>query len=243
MRIEVAFTVEEAVRADLQGATALVVDVVRATTTLIAALHAGAAAICPAASNEDAIKLLQSLGRDDTLLAGERRGLRIEGYHLGNSPSEFTRERVAGKRIIMNTTNGTRALLAAESAERVLAAAFVNLSATARVASGASRVVVVCAGRSDRFALDDAVCAGGLVGRLREFAGGAVELADGARAALELALTHTPNSDFLATTESGRELAGVGLAGDLALCAMTDVTELVPEMRDRVLRSGPRRGA
>lgn len=243
MRVEVAFTVDEAARADLQGATALVVDVVRATTTLITALDAGASAICPVASSEEAIKLLQSLGREDTLLAGERRGLPIEGYHLGNSPSEFTPERVAGKRIIMNTTNGTRALLAAESAERVFAAGFVNLSAAARVASGAPRVVVVCAGRRDRFALDDAVCAGGLVGRLRELSGGTVQLGDGARAALELALSHTPGADFLASTGAGRELAEVGLAGDLAACARTDGTELVPEMRDRVLRSGRGRGA
>jgi 2-phosphosulfolactate phosphatase len=239
MRIEVAFTVDEAARADLSGATAVVVDVIRATTTLTAALEAGAAAIFPVASSEEAIKLLQSLGREDTLLAGERKGLPIEGYHLGNSPSEFTRDRVEGKRIIMNTTNGTRALLAAEAADRVLAAAFTNLAAASRRAATSRRVVVVCAGRDGRFALEDAVCAGGVVGHLREFVGGEVTLEDGARAALELALSHTPDRGFLAGTAAGRALADVGLAGDVLLCARTDVTDLVPEMRDRVMRRGP----
>lgn len=242
MRIEVAFTVDEAARVDVQGATAVVVDVIRATTSIVAALEAGAAGVYPVGSSEDAIKLLQSLGREDTLLAGERRGLPIEGYHLGNSPSEFTRDRVGGKRVIMNTTNGTRALLAAESADRVLAAGFVNLAAAARMASEAERVVVVCAGREGRFALDDAVCAGGMVGRLRERCSDGVELDDGAAAALELALTHDPDTDFLARTAAGRALAEVGLAGDLPLCARLDATKLVPEMRDRVVRRARAQG-
>lgn len=236
MRIAVAFTVDEAAGIDVQGATAVAVDVVRATTSIVAALEAGAAGVYPVGSSEDAIKLLQSLGREDTLLAGERRGLPIEGYHLGNSPSEFTRERVAGKRIIMNTTNGTRALLAVEGADRVLAAAFVNMGAAARMAAADDRVVVVCAGREGRFALDDAVCAGGIVGRLREASGGDVELDDGAAAALELALSHDPDTGFLARTAAGRALAEVGLAGDLPLCARLDATDLVPEMSDRVVR-------
>ena len=90
MRLEVCFTVESLAGVDLSGATVVAVDVLRATSCMVEALASGASGIYPTGSTEEAIKLLQSIGRDDTLLCGERNGLPIEGYHLGNSPTEFT---------------------------------------------------------------------------------------------------------------------------------------------------------
>lgn len=236
MKIEVAFTIAEATNSDLADAAVIVVDVVRASTTIVSALAAGAAGIYPAGSNEDAVRLMQSLGRGDTILAGERRGLPIDGYHLGNSPSEFTPQAVAGKRIILNTTNGTRALVAAEPAERVLVGAFVNLSAVVASVASTSRVLLLCGGRENRFALDDAVCAGRMVARLKEVASTAPVLGEGARAALELALSHPIDEGFLARTEAGQALSEIGLGHDLVQCAALDAFDVVPQMHERVVR-------
>lgn len=236
MKIEAAFTVAEAEHVDLEGATAVMIDVVRASTTIITALDAGAAGVYPAGSNEDAARLLQAIGREGTLLAGERHGRPIEGYHLGNSPGEFTAEVVADQRIVFNTSNGTRALLAAEGADQVFVGGFLNLSAAVRKLEGAERVLLVCAGRNDRFALDDAICAGHFVQRLVEASPGPSELCEGARTAQQLAESVRVNAACLASTAAGRALAEIGLDADLEICARIDGSETVPRMSDRVVR-------
>jgi len=234
MKVDVRFTVPELDSGELNGTTAVVVDVVRATTTLTAALAQGAGAVFPAESAEEAIRLLQSLGREDTLLCGERKGVRPEGYDLGNSPSEFTADVVKGKRLIMATTNGTRALRAVEDADRVVAAAFVNLGAVAKAIAGDDRVLVVCAGRSDQFALEDAACAGALLLRLQD-EGVALEPGDGARSAMTLAGAQPLDRDFLASTRAGRLLVDVDLAADLEWCARLDTLPVVPVFEDRAV--------
>ena len=133
----------------------------------------------------------------------------------------------------MNTTNGTRAFLAVEAAECVLATSFVNVSAVARRLAGVEDLLVVCAGREDRFALEDAVCAGALLRELSE--SGAAGLDDAARAAYVMAGRFSPNSDFLAATEAGRRLVELDLRSDLEWCARRDSLDIVPEMRDRAI--------
>lgn len=236
MRADVRFTIPEAGSTDLDGTVAVVVDVLRATSTLTTALARGARAVYPAASIDEALRLSQSLGREDTLLCGERKGLKIEGYDLGNSPLEFTEEAVEGKRLIMNTTNGTRAFLAVEDAETVLALSFLNLGAVAEAVlrQAPRRLLVLCSGREDVFALEDAVCAGALLQRV-ENGGMELELGDGARAAKALAGAQTVSADFLGSTEAGAALREVGLGDDLAWCASVDVLKAVPVLRERAL--------
>jgi 2-phosphosulfolactate phosphatase len=238
MRVRVRFTAPEVDPTELGGATAVVIDVLRATSSMTAALSAGARGVYPAASTEEALRLVQSLGRDDTLLCGERKGTRIEGYDLGNSPGEFTPDVVGDKRVIMDTTNGTPALLAVAEAERVLTACFANLSAVAGAVQDHDDVIIVCAGRERGFALEDAVCAGALVSAL----GGPGRHAfdDGARAAYVLASRWRVDAEFLAGTAAGRLLTELGLDADVRWCAQRDVIDLVPEMRDRVVVAGAR---
>lgn len=260
MRIRVYLTAAEAEEADFQGRTAVVIDVLRATSSIVRALASGASAIYPTSGTEDAIKLATSLGRDDTLLCGERRGLKIEGYDLGNSPGEFTPETVEGKRLIMNTTNGTRALLATEGAERVVVASFMNLRAVAETVQDAGDLAVVCAGRDDAFALEDASCAGLLLRRVALWReddpsagrthpeGGGTEadtpatpppagwrraMNDAAVAAWTLAARPPIDASFLHGTDAGSALAELGLGADLELCAELDRYPVVPTMRDR----------
>ncbi|MHB1194108.1 MAG: 2-phosphosulfolactate phosphatase [Longimicrobiales bacterium] len=231
MKAEVYFAPAELDPTSVQGAAVVVVDVVRATTTIAEALANGARAIYPTASTEDAVRLAASLGREDTLLCGERGAEKVEGFDLGNSPGEFTPEVVGGKRLVMSTTNGTAALARVQEAERVVTAAFTNLGAVADTLRFHPRVIVVCAGRGGRFGLDDAVCAGHLLRRL----GGERDMNDGARAAWALAGVMAPAVDMLAATEAGRAVTAHGFAADLEICAQVDRHALVPELRDQAL--------
>ena len=234
MKARVYLNVTEVDPALLAEATVVVIDVVRATTTMVEALANGARAIYPTASTEEAVKLLASLGRDDTLLCGERKGVKVEGFDLGNSPAEFARTVVEGKRIVMCTTNGTVALAGVQEADRVFACAFTNLGAVADAVRGEEEVVVVCAGRMGRFSLDDAVCAGHLLKRLGVDATDSAHN-DATRAVLALGDAIEPGPAFLAGTEAGRALAAIGLEADLEVCGDVDRHAIVAELRDRAL--------
>ncbi len=187
MTVDVFFSPDVVDEASVEGKTAVVIDVIRATSTLVEALANGARAIFPTISTEEAVKLASSLGREDTLLCGERKGLKVEGFDLGNSPAEFTAEVVQGKQLVMTTTNGTRAFFAAEGADRVLAASFMNLSAVAGALDKVAGLVIVCSGRENRFSLDDALCAGVLVQTLEKGLEEELELNDAGRVVRDLA--------------------------------------------------------
>jgi 2-phosphosulfolactate phosphatase len=236
MDVRVFFSTAEVDPSELQEQTVVVIDVLRATSTIVSALAAGARAIYPVANPEEAVRLASSLGRDETLLCGERKGLKIEGYHLGNSPAEFTPSRVAGRRLVMSTTNGTRALSAASTAARVVVGSLLNLGAAARATAACDSLVVLCAGRDDEFALDDALCAGLLLERLAEANGGALGLNDAGLAARVLASTMSPDADLLRRLEAGQALTAIGLARDVDDCARIDLYDIVPEMQDRMIR-------
>jgi 2-phosphosulfolactate phosphatase len=222
----------------------VVVDVLRATSTMVEALANGARTIMPVATVDEVARIAQGIGRDTLLLCGERKGLRIEGFDLGNSPREFTAEAVGGKSLVMTTTNGTRALLAVaerrgegERRTQVMVGAFLNLDAMiAHLASDAvASASVVCASREGRFALEDAVCAGAIVRGL-EAAGLELELNDGALAARALATRHMDDLEgMLERTAAGRHLKEVGLGDDLAFCAEVGRTDAIPRFRDRKL--------
>lgn len=231
MRVHVFLTPGEVDPAVVQEATVVVVDVIRATTSMVEALANGARAIYPVASAEEAVRLATSLGREDTLLAGERKGLRVEGFDLGNSPAEFSREVVEGKRLVMSTSNGTVALAQVQDAPRVLAAAFTNLEAVAGAVASDDTVAVMCAGRLGRFALDDALCAGHLVRTL----GAGLELNDAARAVHALAGAHPAGPEALAATDAGRAVTDIGFGTDLEICGHVNRHSVVPEMRDQAL--------
>jgi len=235
MKIDVHFTLTGVDPATLADATVVVIDVVRATTTIVEALANGAGGVFPTASTEEAVKLAASLGREDALLCGERKGVRVEGFDLGNSPGEFSSDVVTGKKLVMSTTNGTRALVTAAEAELVVVCAFTNLGAVSNFLSSAEDLVIVCAGRQDHFSYDDALCAGHLIRRILDALDEEPELGDAAMAARTLAGRIEPSRAFLSRTAAGRGLAAIGLENDLDLCVEVDRHDIVPEMRDQTI--------
>jgi 2-phosphosulfolactate phosphatase len=236
VRLEVAFTPAE-VRGTA-GRAVVVIDVLRATSTIIEALVSGARSVVPAASVEDATRLAEQIGRDAVLLCGERDCQPIRGFHLGNSPAEFTPDRVAGKTLIMTTTNGTGALLAAGPAERVDVASLMNVSAVAeQVAGRGTDTVLLCAGREGSFALEDAICAGRIIRRVQDLTE-RTQGNDAALAALRLAAS-APTARALARTAAGRRLREQGFARDVSYCAVEDRHTVVPYFDRHRIRLDP----
>lgn len=240
MRVDVFFTSHEVDEAAVEGRVTAVVDVIRATSCMVEALANGARAIFPTDSTEEALKLASSLGREDTLLCGERKGLRIDGFDLGNSPWEFSRAAVGDKQLVMTTTNGTRAFLAAEASEKVLAAAFLNLATVGDELAKGEDAAIVCAGRQDRFSLEDALCSGFLLKHIQASVQSGLQLNDAGRVALELAGRHEPDVAFLESTVAGQALGKIGLEDDLSICAEVDRHPVLPVMAGR--RIAVRRG-
>jgi 2-phosphosulfolactate phosphatase len=237
--IEVAFTPVALGPAEAAGRTVFVIDILRATTTICAALANGAKSVIPAATGEDAVRLAQSIG-GGALLAGERGCVRMPGFALGNSPLEMTREAVEGRPIVHSTTNGTRALLAVQHARAVYAAAAVNLSVAAErareVVEGGEPLLIVCAGRDAGFSLDDAYCAGRLIRAALGPKPPRRLLGDAAIASLALARRLGPEwLRPLRMSAAGRELHRRGFDADIEAAAHADSYPVLPHFHDRRL--------
>lgn len=243
MRIEARWSPTGIEAAGLEGRAAAAVDVVRATTTILAALEAGARCVRPVASRAEARAVAREARAANPdaprpLLCGERGGRRIPGFDHGNSPRELAGADVEGRVLVFTTTNGTPLLRNLSSADEVVLASFRNLSAVARrLAIGDRDVLVACAGKESRPGLDDVACAGLLVRALLDRRDGEPELDDGARDALAAAeALGDPDAGWLAETAAGRALREVGLAEDLAWCAETDASLGVPVLRGGEVR-------
>jgi 2-phosphosulfolactate phosphatase len=239
MKLAVHFTPVGVSASAVAGKPVLVIDLLRATTSMIVALAHGARAIIPAASADDALKLAQNLEKGHVLLAGERRAERIPGFALGNSPVEMTPEAVGGKTLVMTTTNGVQALLAVDGARPVLIGAAVNFSAAAAAAwqvfERAGELTILCAGQDRAFGLEDAYAAGRFVeaivpGRLRR----SVEVNDAVIAARELVRKFGNDWKKAVTTSAhARYLKQQGFAPDVAFAVQVDAYPLVPVYADR----------
>lgn len=236
MRLDVFLTPGELSPADILERSVVVIDILRASTSIVEALSAGAKSIYPVASIEDALRLANTFGRDDVLLCGERKCLPIEGFDLGNSPREFTRERVAGKTLVMSTTNGTHLMSMTGGASRVVVGSLLNLRAiVADLVRSEAEPVVICSGREKHFALEDASCAGLLASRLMEARPGEWTLNDGALAALALAREFPPGEKLFASIDAGRAVEAAGMSEDLAFCARVDTHDIVPVLHERTI--------
>ena len=246
MRLDVFFDAHFITPADIQGRVLLLLDVLRASTTVAVALANGARAVIPFESSDEVIARAKQFERSDVLVAGERKMHTIPGFDLGNSPREYTAETVEGKTVLLTTTNGTVALAGLQGARDVLVASYVNYSAVSAMlraaARGAADVTIVCAGRDRQFALEDAACAGrytrGVTKRLAN-----VRLNDAAQACCLIDKRYGDRLDQLfEDSEHGRALAEAGFRDDLAVCAAVDSHPVIPIYQDRqITKLGPDR--
>jgi 2-phosphosulfolactate phosphatase len=220
----------------LTGGVAVVVDVLRATTTIIHALAAGCDAVRPCAEVEEARDLAGSMRAGRVILGGERCGRPLPGFDLGNSPREYTPKACRGTTLVLTTTNGTRALLRAAEAERILVAGFVNYSAVCeQLRLDARPTHIVCAGTDGEVTLEDTLLAGALVDFVCETC--AVKLNDAARLAWDSFENHGKVLvGALEVSKGAESLKQLGYDDDIRAAAQVDQFALVPELRRDPLR-------
>jgi 2-phosphosulfolactate phosphatase len=238
IHIEVHFTPTELDELQLRGKNVVVIDVLRAATTICVALQNGAKEIIPVSSIESAVKISSSLFGDVTIRAGERNGKMIEGFNLGNSPLEFTEEAVKGKSIIFLTTNGSVAMVKSRYAKNLFIVSFVNLSSVVEALKELTEdFILVCSGQDNHFCLEDAVCAGKIINHLKKILKKEFCLDDAASAAASLDTTYGKNIlRTLKQCEHGKDLAKLGFAEDLKVCSDIDSVPLVPVLSGNVIR-------
>ena len=208
---------------------AVVIDVLRATTSIVVAFQNGCRSVLPVPSPEEAQRV--RITTPGAVLAGEQGGMRIPGFDLGNSPREFTRDAVAGRDVILTTSNGTKTLRAVGGGRTVGIGAFLNRAAVGDwlVAQGTDSLIL-CSGYEGAFSLEDAVCAGAIVDRAAGLAE-RLDLGDGARACQILWERFGPDLPrLLSGTAWGQRVLAMGFGPDMEVCARMDVTNVVPTM-------------
>ena len=237
MKINVVLSPTNVDELHFSGKVTVVVDVLRATTSIIAALINGAKEIVPVSSVEFAMKASSNMFGGQTLICGERNAKKIDGFNLGNSPLEFTNDVIGGKSLVFFTTNGTKAIVKAKYSDEVIIASFLNLSAVAKYLVELNRPFeILCAGRNNSFCLEDTVFAGKLISEISTLLPD-VELSDSGLASVSIAKTFGKNlKKMFAQSEHGKFLIENGFEEDLKYCAKLNSTEDIPVFASNVIK-------
>lgn len=237
MRVQIIANASEAHQGKFIGKTAIVIDVIRTSSTIIAALEAGVAGIVPVETVMDA----KDIYREGNVLGGERFCKKIAGFHYGNSPSEYREAAIQGKKLIMTTTNGTSAILRANKASNVLICSLSNVEACTKLALLCDQdIVILCAGSHDQFTIEDGLCAGIIIAYLQQFSPEEemVQLDDLGYAMLALYRCHQNQiTDTVARGLSGLRLQHLNLNKDIIDCTQLNTTTIVPAYYKGVIRA------
>lgn len=239
MRIEVFFSPAGVDELSMRGRNVIIIDVLRATTTICTALRNGAREVIPTPDIENATKISSNLSSDSRLLGGERQGKKIDGFDLGNSPAEYTPEIVKNKSIIFTTTNGAGAIYKCRYASTALVASFVNVTEIVNTIAGIGGTwTILCSGRQGAFSIEDATCAGMIISKVE-----AVTQVDTEDAGLTtLILYKNAKRSILGMMKKsmhGQYLASIGFEDDLKLCSDVDSVPVVPIVSGLVVRLKP----
>jgi 2-phosphosulfolactate phosphatase len=245
VRLDVFFTPNQVKPPDTAGRLVIIVDVLRASTTVATALGNGAKTVIPLEGPDEVISRSKEFARSQTLLAGEQKMHAITGFDLGNSPQTFTPEVVGGKTILITTTNGTRALLGVQGARDIVIASYVNFTAVLAMmkvaASSNTDIAIICAGEEGSFTLEDSACAGRYVRAIPKRA--AVGVNDAAAASVLIEKKYGDNiAKVFKESTHGQALESAGFGDDLAAAAEVDSYPVVPIYQDRqITKLGPER--
>ena len=215
--------------------TVVVIDVFRCTTTITAALMNGAAKVIPTREPEDAMALAEKIGKDSCVLGGERGGLRMPGFDLGNSPLEYTNSVVRDKNVIISTTNGSNAICKAAGAEYLFLGAMTNFSAVAeRAAKLKNDILILCSGNKESTAAEDWCAAGAITNVLKQIEKD-IELSDTAMIAEQLYLDIINGTFDISKTLHYKELRKLGFDDDLEYCMRRNTTDLIPVYKNGII--------
>jgi 2-phosphosulfolactate phosphatase len=207
----------------------VVIDVLRATSTIVTALGNKALEIIPAIEPAEVADLVRVIGSKECLIGGERKGLKIEGFDLGNSPAEYTEEQVSGKRLILCTTNGTKAVKSAQGAAEVCIGSFLNIEVVVDYLQDSTQdIVLICSGRDQNLCLEDMACAGAMIHSLQ--ASIRPMLTDAAKLALYVYEKAAPDlAGFVNQTQHGHYLQEIGMGEDIGRCLALNKYPIIPK--------------
>jgi 2-phosphosulfolactate phosphatase len=222
------------------GKTTIVIDVLRATTVINYALHNDSKEIIPVGSIDFAMKISGNAHGGQSLLCGERNTKIIEGFDLGNSPQDYTKEVVEGKSIIFFTTNGSKAIVRAKFSENLLTCSFNNLSAIAKYIGTLNEdVQILCAGSNGMYCIEDTSCAGHLIKEINNVVPN-IQLSDAARSCVAISNEFAQDVEqMLRTCEHGKLLIENGFEEDLKHCAEINTMNIVPLFNNGALKVSP----
>ena len=237
MKINVLFSPVGADELSFAGKTTVVIDVLRASSTIVTALYNGAREVVPVATVEFAVKVSGGMFGGQTLLGGERHTKKVEGFALGNSPLEYLPEVVSGKTIIFYTTNGSKAIVKAKFSENLFVCSFLNLEAVAKHLVNLNKdFEILCAGRNNYYSMEDSVCAGKLITEITKLNDSA-ELSDSSKACVSLSKTFGKSTlKMLKDTEHGKILLENGFEDDLNFCSKNSSYNVIPYFSANVLK-------
>lgn len=234
--INVFFSADSFHEDELRDKAVVVIDVLRATSTIVAALMNGARGVIPVEDMEEAGKISQNVDSDNYLLCGEKDGVKIQGYELGNSPLEYTPEIVNNKTLIFNTTNGTKAIKKSLGSASVYVASFLNVSTVVEALRVEQNdIVLICAGWKGRLSLEDMLLAGNIIHSLYNG-----QLSDNANDGAKVAITlfEKFGSDIASTIHhSSHAVRLKNIIGDedIDYCCQTDICNLLPLLNDGII--------
>jgi 2-phosphosulfolactate phosphatase len=235
-KTDVFFSAQSFNEPELRNKTVVVIDVLRATSTIVNALSNGAKGIIPVEDMGEASRISQSVDSDNYLLCGEKDGIKIEGYDLGNSPLEYTPEAVKGKTLIFNTTNGTKAIKKTAGSPVVKIASFLNMTAVVEsLRHEENDIILLCAGWKGRLALEDTLLAGAIIYKLNN---GTLpdDATDGTRVALGLYEKYGEDTEpvIMKSNHAARLMRLVG-SDDIIYCCKRDICDLLPVLEDGII--------
>jgi len=216
----------------------VVIDVLRATSVMVHAMSQGALEIIPVATVEEAFHMAKVFSRDSILLGGERKSEKIPGFDLGNSPREYIAEKVKGKKLILTTTNGTKAFHLVSSESNILVGSFFNMGAIGQRCLDVNKdLLIFLSGDEGNFSLEDTICGGRLIELMTKKGGSLIGLTDASQCAQILYQRFEANLlEAFHLSRHGKELIRRGFGEDLVTCAQIDLTDIVPEFKDGVIR-------
>ncbi|SMC48869.1 2-phosphosulfolactate phosphatase [Sporomusa malonica] len=226
MKIDVAFLPKDVNKPDISDTICIILDIFRATTSIVTAMANGCKTIIPVSNIDEAYSVARQM--ESALFAGERQSIRIEGFDFGNSPFEFSTDKVKDQTIIMTTTNGTIAITSTEEAYLTLIGSFINAKAVCHQANEYGKdIMIVCAGTDQLFSLEDALCAGLLISILNEEADlimtdsaqGAWMMYNGAKKSIV---------EIASNSRNGKRLYDIGNKTDIEYCLQSNIVNVVP---------------
>jgi 2-phosphosulfolactate phosphatase len=223
----------------LSDRTVVVIDVLRATSVMARAMSQGASEIIPVATVEEAFQKRKVLPRESVILGGERGSKKIPGFDLGNSPREYVAERIKGKKLILTTTNGTKAFHLVSSGKEILVGSFFNISVTAQQCLELNRdLFIFPSGDEGNFSLEDNLCGGMLIDRMMKIGRKRIALTDASHCAQILYERYKANIlEAFRLSLHGQELVKRGFGEDLIYCAQIDITDVIPQFKEGVIRT------